>query len=459
MVEKQKLLSFEGKDVNKLKQMFGREICNEITNPERVHIEHENNLTETNIINSVSSCTCNELVTDVVGIKLDHTIAEWKVKSNTLYIKKINDGLSKLRIGHDEMRQKFVSFEYSNLNRYNTSNVNKRNQINNRNEICPNHQSTKSPANERIGNIIQLKESSSVNKVNQKAPDSNNDNESLSLMVMNNLNELSATSQNNYPSINKEAEVDAQLQEYRKKHQRIHKSTNHLVEDEDYQATSINIQTSASSDGDLSAIKISRFTQTVTSTENNRFRLKQDNPAKHLTPCPFLRKKGRCLKYSFCDFLHNEKYSHHSTDMRKKEVEYVPPTIRVEDEDYQATSINIQTAASSDEDLSAIKISRPTQTVTSTENNRFRQMQDNLAKHLTPCPFLRKKGRCLKGSSCDFLHDEKFSHHPSHTYKKEVEYVPPTTRNFHSAMERINQMEQRVRRIEDIGASPQQLLL
>ena len=147
---------------------------------------------------------------------------------------------------------------------------------------------------------------------------------------------LSATSQNNYPSINKEAEVDAQLQEYRKKHQRIHKSTNsnHLVEDEDYQATSINIQTATFPDGDLSAIKISRFTQTVTSTENNRFRLKQDNPAKHLTPCPFLRKKVRCLKGSSCDFLHNEKYSHHSTDMRKKEVEYVPPTIRVEDEDY-----------------------------------------------------------------------------------------------------------------------------
>ena len=73
----------------------------------------------------------------------------------------------------------------------------------------------------------------------QKAPDSYDNNESLILMDMNNFNELiSVTSLNNHSSFNKEAEVDAQLQEYRSKHQRIPKLTNHQVEDEDYQATS-----------------------------------------------------------------------------------------------------------------------------------------------------------------------------------------------------------------------------
>ena len=35
--------------------------------------------------------------------------------------------------------------------------------------------------------------------------------------------------------------------------------------------------------------------------------------------------------------------------------------------------------------------------------NNFKQ---SVTKHLTPCPFLKRKGLCVQGSSCDFLYNK-----------------------------------------------------
>ena len=55
-------------------------------------------------------------------------------------------------------------------------------------------------------------------------------------------------------------------------------------------------------------------------------------------------------------------------------------------------------------------------------------------KHRAPCPFLRKKGHCLKDSHCDFLHDIVPKHltqnqrrrkfHPSF-HKQKLDPLPP----------------------------------
>ncbi len=59
-------------------------------------------------------------------------------------------------------------------------------------------------------------------------------------------------------------------------------------------------------------------------------------PSKSSTFCPFLKRKGRCLKENQCDFLHPKR--------------------------------------------------------------------SPARKHQTPCPFFRKRGFCLKGHTCDFSH-------------------------------------------------------
>ena len=122
-------------------------------------------------------------------------------------------------------------------------------------------------------------------------------------------------------------------------------------------------------------------------------------------------------------------------------------------------------------DLSAIKVSQPTQTETLNSymiqpkrnvqlggkgKNNF-QLKQNIPiapKHTVPCPFLREKGRCLKGSSCDCFHD-KHLYQPVVARENELDFFYPFLQNFQGAMEKINQVELRLRRIEDIGASSQ----
>ena len=58
------------------------------------------------------------------------------------------------------------------------------------------------------------------------------------------------------------------------------------------------------------------------------------NPEKGITPCPFLKRRGWCVKGARCDFKHPR----------------------------------------------------------------------DVQKHLVPCPFLQKRGFCLKGDRCDFSH-------------------------------------------------------
>ena len=56
-------------------------------------------------------------------------------------------------------------------------------------------------------------------------------------------------------------------------------------------------------------------------------------------------------------------------------------------------------------------------------------------KHLVPCPFLRGRGYCLKGSKCDFLHNafqqstanQQF--HQSHIGIRPFPYLPPSNTN------------------------------
>ena len=85
----------------------------------------------------------------------------------------------------------------------------------------------------------------------------------------------------------------------------------------------------------------------IHSTAHNKNELTTRIIPKHLVACPFLRKKGSCLKGSRCDFSHNVSQS----------------------------CINKKNA------------------------------NMHSSKHLITCPFLLRKGHCLKGSRCDFSHN------------------------------------------------------
>ena len=79
---------------------------------------------------------------------------------------------------------------------------------------------------------------------------------------------------------------------------------------------------------------------------------------KHMVPCPFLCKNGKCLKGPNCDFSHG--FSQYQS----------PPAYK-----------------------------RP-----STKQLLNPMNHAPTPKHMVPCPFLRRNGKCLKGSNCDFSH-------------------------------------------------------
>ena len=79
-------------------------------------------------------------------------------------------------------------------------------------------------------------------------------------------------------------------------------------------------------------------------------------------------------------------------------------------------------------------------------------------KHMVPCPFLKNKSQCSKGPKCEFCHDDHL-YQPTVTRKHKLDFfhssVPPFLQNVEGAMEKINQIDLRLRRIEDNRTSSQ----
>ena len=104
--------------------------------------------------------------------------------------------------------------------------------------------------------------------------------------------------------------------------------------------------------------------------------------SKHLTPCPFLKKRGFCKKGPVCDFLHQKRQFH---------------------SDMQGLHHN--------------SMGQPFPHQNSTNSNASGPVIDHsirapskYPKHLTPCPFMKKRGFCKKGPACDFLHQKHQSY-------------------------------------------------
>ena len=101
---------------------------------------------------------------------------------------------------------------------------------------------------------------------------------------------------------------------------------------------------------------LDKITSTTDSTINVEAHFKArkhhvNQPTKNTIPCPFLSRRGWCLKGENCDFLHP-----------------IP-------------TINVETHSKAREH----HVNQPT-------------------KNTVPCPFLSRRGWCLKGENCDFLH-------------------------------------------------------
>lgn len=206
-----KVLQFHGKEVSKFKRMFCLEICDDITN--NLNVIDSEILAVNNNVNSSCSCRCNELLTDIEGLKLDQVIAERATQS-------IGDVLTKLQKDHNDMRQqidklkeetreslqnhakKLPYFEYSNTDRQ----VNPSG--NNLIQKFPKANGVNNAGNNRSNPIIC------------DAPPNTIDGE------VNNRNEPSLISPHTRLPANNEAEISAQLQDYRSKQKRAFKSMN-----------------------------------------------------------------------------------------------------------------------------------------------------------------------------------------------------------------------------------------
>ncbi|CAB3992225.1 ---NA---, partial [Paramuricea clavata] len=132
--------------------------------------------------------------------------------------------------------------------------------------------------------------------------------------------------------------------------------------------------------------------------------------SKHLTPCPFLKKRGFCKKGPVCDSLHQKRLFH---------------------SDMQGLHHN--------------SMGQPFPHQNSTNSNASGPVIDHsirapskYPKHLTPCPFLKKRGFCKKGPACDFLHQKHQSHSnmqgPHHNSMGQA--FPHQKRQSHNNMQR-----------------------
>ena len=115
--------------------------------------------------------------------------------------------------------------------------------------------------------------------------------------------------------------------------------------------------------------------------------------SKGQTPCPFLLRKGWCAKGSHCDFSHSNLNGNYSS------------------------------------------FSTP--------------------KHMVPCPFLGRKGSCLKGASCDFSHRFR-PNLPRQRIQAHRQYNPPFLGNRWDINMLVNQMDSRLRTIEEFQTNPKQ---
>ena len=117
---------------------------------------------------------------------------------------------------------------------------------------------------------------------------------------------------------------------------------------------------------------------------------------KNRTPCPFLLRRGWCVKGNKCDFSH----------------ENFPNDIK----DHSDSGLD---------------------------------------KRSVPCPFLRRKGSCLKGLSCDFFHSD--IHHPppaSQSYQNTfqdhyLKQASPFLDKLQNLVSSVDQIYLRVRGFED----------
>ena len=89
------VLSFCGTQADKLKRMFCLEFYKDLNKNDGEYISTETSIANINNLSCAGSC--NELKTDVEGIKLDQVIVEREIQSNSFYTKEIKEELGKLR--------------------------------------------------------------------------------------------------------------------------------------------------------------------------------------------------------------------------------------------------------------------------------------------------------------------------------------------------------------------------
>ena len=108
--------------------------------------------------------------------------------------------------------------------------------------------------------------------------------------------------------------------------------------------------------------------------------------SKSTIPCPFLSRRGWCIKEHNCDFKHPEQSKNSSSAHTDKASTSKPKeTINMH---YRNRTPN-----------SRLQTQKPLNT--NTHNNA----QIN-SKSTTPCPFLSRQGWCIKENNCDFKHPE-----------------------------------------------------
>ena len=82
-----------------------------------------------------------------------------------------------------------------------------------------------------------------------------------------------------------------------------------------------------------------------------------------------------------------------------------------------------------------LKYSRVKQSTSTKLPNYHNNMVAQRPKHLTPCPFLRRKGFCKKGDLCDFQHNN-FKPIQSHPVR-ESQFSTPSLPHFPSSANQI----------------------
>ena len=120
-------LQFSGKDATKLKRMVCSMICTENVNTTK-YTDNSSIVCTDGLTGPNCQCRCDELLTDVEGIKLDQVINERIIISNTSSINKVEKLLMKFEEQNEELRRQINSlkekvndplhesvFEYANI--------------------------------------------------------------------------------------------------------------------------------------------------------------------------------------------------------------------------------------------------------------------------------------------------------------------------------------------------------